>query len=388
MPTWYKKVLTLGDDADPQYRRLFANVASDILKARVLAGQAKFTTTQERREAVKAAEKTATFVTLIQAALAFAAPTGGTVRYYKEVPSEFLTDEIQEKLKLDIRDFPDTDDGAVMFGFSVFTDLYYDMLRRNKGDSYEATKEFITTFGFEPFAMLQRKSKTVIRTPYTAEGSAYMAENKEVYEFAPNTAYYHNPDNPLDEFDIASYWKAFTEGDRVSLTTDQVAAEIMNAKGRFIYEGNRRMLLNDANYFGVSDYVRRQILKEIEIHLIETLPGFRESLGLAGTIDNESQVRELRTWKQNAVLSGSDAGQGLAKYLEAFDKVLDWGQRNIRPNVTIGSGDMIAQREYLRRYVEDVLLKEHPDFYHLWVNILSRQIEEDIATTQNIELGF
>ena len=56
MPTWYKKVLTLGDDADPQYRRLFANVASDILKARVLAGQAKFTTTQERREAVKAAE--------------------------------------------------------------------------------------------------------------------------------------------------------------------------------------------------------------------------------------------------------------------------------------------------------------------------------------------
>ena len=58
LPTWYKKVLTLGDDADPQYRRLFANVASDILKARVLAGQAKFTTTQERREAVKAGENT------------------------------------------------------------------------------------------------------------------------------------------------------------------------------------------------------------------------------------------------------------------------------------------------------------------------------------------
>ena len=111
---------------------MFANVASDILKARVLAGQAKFTTTQERREAVKSAEKTATFVTLIQAALAFAAPTGGTVRYYKQVPEEFLTDEVQEKLKLDIRDFPATDDGAVMFGFSIFTDLYYDMLRRNK----------------------------------------------------------------------------------------------------------------------------------------------------------------------------------------------------------------------------------------------------------------
>lgn len=388
LPTWYKKVLTLGDDADPQYRRLFANVASDILKARVLSGQAKFTTTQERREAVKSAEKTATFITLIQATLAFAAPTGGTLRYYKEVPEEFLTDEIQDKLKLDIRKFPATDDGAVMFGFSVFTDLYYDMLRSNQGDSYEATKEFITTFGFEPFALLQRKSKTVVRTPYTAEGSAYMAENKDVYEFAPNTAYYHNPDNPLDEFDIASYWRAFTEGDRVSLTTDQVAAEIMNAKGRFIYEGNRRMLLNDANYFGVSDYVRRQILKEIEIYLIESLPGFRESLGLAGTVNNETQIRELRTWQYNSTLSNSDAGQGLAKYLEAFDKVLDWGQRNIRPSVTIGSSDMIAQREYLRRYAEDVLLKEHPDFYHLWVNILSRQIEEDIATTQNIELGF
>ena len=388
LPTWYKKVLTLGDDADPQYRRLFANVASDILKARVLSGQAKFTTTQERREAVKSAEKTATFVTLIQAALAFAAPTGGTVRYYKQVPEEFLTDEIQEKLKLDIRDFPATDDGAVMFGFSVFTDLYYDMLRKSQGDSYEATKEFISTFGFEPFAMLQRKSKTVVRTPYTAEGSAYMAENKDVYEFAPNTAYYHNPDNPLDEFDIASYWKAFSEGDRVSLTTDQVAAEIMNAKGRFIYEGNRRMLLNDANYFGVSDYVRRQILKEIEIYLIETLPGFRESLGLAGTIDTESQVRELQTWKLNPTLASSDAGQGLFKYLDAYEKVLDWGKRNIRPNVTIGSGDMFAQREYLRRYVQDVLLREHPDFYHLWVNILSRQLDEDIATTQNIELGF
>ena len=67
---------------------------------------------------------------------------------------------------------------------------------------------------------------------------------------------------------------------------------------------------------------------------------------------------------------------GLAKYLEAFDKVLDWGKRNIRPNVTIGSGDMFAQREYLRRYVQDVLLREHPDFYHLWVNILSRQLKK------------
>jgi len=78
----------------------------------------------------------------------------------------------------------------------------------------------------------------------------------------------------------------------------------------------------------------------------------------------------------------------LFKYLDAYEKVLDWGKRNIRPNVTIGSGDMFAQREYLRRYVEDVLLREHPDFYHLWVNILSRQLDEDIATTQNIELGF
>ena len=93
-----------------------------------------------------------------------------------------------------------------MFGFSVFTDVYYGMLRKYKGDSFEATKEFINTFGFEPFALLQRKSKTVKRTPYTAEGSAYMAENKEVYEYAPHTAYYHNPDNPLDEFDVASYW--------------------------------------------------------------------------------------------------------------------------------------------------------------------------------------
>ena len=386
LPTWYKKVLTLGDDGDPQYRRLFANVSSDILKARVLSGQAKFSTTEERRQAVKSAEKTATLITLIQAGLAFAAPTGGTVRYYKQVPEEFLTDEIQKELSLDIRDFPSGEDGAAMFGFSVFTDVYYGMLRKYKGDSFEATKEFINTFGFEPFALLQRKSKTVKRTPYTAEGSAYMAENKEVYEYAPHTAYYHNPDNPLDEFDVASYWKAFTEGDRVSLTTDQVAAEIMNAKGRFIYEAKRRDLLNDSNYFGVSSTVRRQILKEIEIYLIETLPGFRESLGLPGTINYETQLRELRTWENNSVLSSSDSGQGLAKYLEAYDKVIDWGKRNIRSNITIQSDDLFAQREYLRRYAEDVLLKEHPDFYHLWVNILSRELREDPA--EDRQAGF
>ena len=127
-------------------------------------------------------------------------------------------------------------------------------------------------------------------------------------------------------------------------------------------------------------------LKEIEIYLIETLPGFRESLGLPGTINYETHLRELRTWENNSVLASSDSGQGLAKYLERYDKVIDWGKRNIRSNITIQSDDLFAQREYLRRYAEDVLLKEHPDFYHLWVNILSRELREDPA--EDRQAGF
>ena len=386
IPSWLKKVLSIGNISSPEIKRTYANTYKDVLRMLVTTGLFDDSTKAKQQDAMRKAEEIATKMTWIRAAVQFAAPTGAVVRYEIETTPGGA-------LYLDPAEFSESDPDGYYFGMSVFADAYYRILSKYKGDQLAATTEFVNQFGIDPTALLTSKSKEVQKRSYTEVGGRFTRQNQEVLDRYPNIGYYIFPDNPLDEFDFNSWADSFAERDRIELSEDEYVSAIRNAQGRLAYEYQRRLLFDTPAYANVPSQNKFEMLTAIRQALIQEYPGYGVTSTVPTSMDVAAKIREFEDMiaqdgntkvklpdGRSIELSKLPAVEGALIYMQERNRLLSEARLVLGSNVSLQREQLSGARARLRQLSQE-LFAQYPDFYYVYLDLFKYEVEEEFTDT-------
>lgn len=381
VPSWIRKFIGLSSKAPESWTRQYTNTQKDLMRAKLIAGHITMNSEAQVQQALQETKRQAWVLTFIRGGVQGSFLTGGSFRWEKEVmPGGSLYMNPEELVKSGV------DPNGRYFAFNVLASAYYRILRENGGDSLTATTQFTKMFGYDPTALLISKSKEVRRTPYTEPGLA--AANDQFFQELPDVAYYFQPDSPLDEFSYVAWIQSFTtealgEGQgiaRYDLELNEWAALYNQASGRLAMEQMRRSLSTpgSADYVPVAK-VRNEMLFRYNETLKEYFPGFDIQPRTPGPTDLDEQLRQLRVGAARADLKDNAVAKALNIYFESYDnyvEVLQRDKRQLQVNPKGGKGYYV--REQFRQHAEE-LYTAYPEFYYVWNDILSKQLNETLS---------
>tara|TARA_R100001510_G_scaffold1261_1_gene1003 strand:- start:4839 stop:10931 length:6093 start_codon:yes stop_codon:yes gene_type:complete len=378
IPSWIRKFAGLSKKAPESWQRQYLNTQKDLMKAKLLAGHLDLSSDEKLKMAIQNVKQEAFVMTIIRGGVQGTFLTGGSYRWEKEVmPGGELYMNPEELVKSGL------DPDGRYFAMNVLATAYYQILREYGGDQVEADQRFAQLFGYNPTALLISKSKEVRRTPYTEPGLAQA--NEQFFQDLPDAAYYFQPDSPLDEFSYVAWIQSFTVdalGDgiaRYDLQLNEWAALYNMAAGRLAMEKKRRELTDPMsdNYIA-SKKVRNEMLYRFNEALREVFPGYDIQPRTPGPTDMDNVLRQLREGANRDDMKDNDVAKALKIYFESYDnfeKILKIQAGS--PRVSPKRLTAFYVREEFRKHAEDLYTK-YPEFYYVWQDILSKQIEEDL----------
>jgi len=381
IPSWLKKLLSMGKASSPEMKRTYANTYKDVLRVLITTGVYDDSTKAKQQDAMEQAKTIANRLTWIRAAVQFAAPTGAVVRYEVETTPGGA-------LYLDPAEFKENDPDGYYFGMSIFADAYYRILAKYKGDQLAATTEFINQFGVEPSALLTSKSKEIQKRSYTEEGGRFSKQNDKLLSRYPNISYYIFPDNPLDEFNFNAWSDAFANRDRIDLSEDEYVSAIRNAQGRLAYEYQRRMLFDTPMYANVPSQQKFEMLTALRNQLRQEYPGYGVNSSVPTSIDVEAKIREFEDMiaqdgatkvklpnGESVAVQDLPAVQGAIIYMDERNRILSEARLVLGSNVSLQREQLDGARAALRQLSQE-LFAQYPDFYYIYLDLFKYEVEE------------
>ena len=348
-PAWFRKFSIAflnnptGDD-----QRLFDNTVIDVLRVMDQTGQVNLSTREGYQAALKKAQAAAQNVYRFRAASQFAGPTGAGVRFQTE----------------DVR-------GRV-WAFTTLATEYRRILEDNQFNEFETLQEFVRMYGINPSGLLTPKTNSLRRRSTTERGDEFEALNPELFSEFPNSAYYARPDNVDEDFYYPAYLRQIREGTRQALKPEQWIQEQNNFLGRLAYERAKRTVGDR------TDFEARRWLNAYRLELMERYEGYNSPiLGVAQKPNRDALIREFEQWQFNPAISQTDAGQGIAQYMRARELAQrEMVAQGFQPSSLATSQAGQVYRDWLRTQAQNILLA-NPSFGPVWVEVFSREIEED-----------
>ena len=280
-------------------------------------------------------------------------------------------------------------DGQWWFVQSL-TDEYRRMLEVNDYDYTTTQSEFIDRFGINPIPLIQTKNKPSVRTPYTESAVQFWSkrENRALYETHPRTAYYIRPDTVDDDWvwsgDFNALRDYYTEKEwdlLVRQTLLERELQIVKEDLQIIAKEQKK-----SNKWINGNYA----LKRRELEEAYGIKGF-SSLGIGEIKSDPSlDIMELKTWKDNDVLSSSPEFIPLQLYLKKREEAInvltnggefEGGRFNKANPPTI---DPLRSEQERSAYVRDrlaeygrELIEEYPDtfFNQIFYGILFYEVD-------------
>ena len=386
IPSWLKKVLSMGKASSPQVKRTYANTYKDVLRMLITTGLYDDSSQEQQQAAMEEAKKIASRLTWIRSAVQFAAPTGAVVRYEIETTPGGA-------LYLDPAKFKEEDPDGHYFGMSLYADAYYRILAKYGGDQLAATVEFVNQFGVDPTALLTSKSKEVRKRSYTEEGGRFTNANKDLLKRYPNIGYYMFPDNPLDEFDFNSWTESFAERDRIDLSEEEYVSAVRNGQGRLAYEYQRRLLFDTPMYANIPSSQKFEMLTAVRNALRQEYPGYGTGSTVPTALNVEAKIAELESMLANdyntkvklpdgksVPLNELPAISGVIKYLEQRNRLLSEARLVLGSNVSLQKEQLFNARAQLRQLAQE-LFSTNPDFYYIYLDLFKYEVEEKYNET-------
>tara|TARA_R100000234_G_scaffold62522_1_gene37924 strand:+ start:2026 stop:7125 length:5100 start_codon:yes stop_codon:yes gene_type:complete len=359
VPSWLKKFIQ-AYELDPEgYERLQTNTTIDVYNALYYAGRVSDENYAEWKEGMDLAKDYAKVLTQIRGIAQFLGPTGFTPRW--QVLSE-------------------TPEGRQFIFVAALAQDYREKLEELNGDQFATVQYFQETYGIDPTALLTGKSSQVFKRPVTVEGSKFYQDNIEVFEEYTSTAYFAKPDDPNGEFSYDAYLLSLQDKSRVPLNEDQWRLVRNNILGSLAWE--QFMLSIEPGYskpfFLRSDEAAKQTKTLKKMTLKQQYFGWGDSSvpGLARGADLDRIIDEFYRWENNQVLSNSEAGQGLALYLNARENAKAESVRlGYSENGFKNARALTNVREYLTDYA-DYVIRQYPDFQYIWNSYFKRELLE------------
>lgn len=352
LPAWLQKLRTSGYISEVPFMepndtqlRLLNNTAFDLLAWEVSSGKRpRPSTHDELQEAIEDNMEKARWLFLIRAGAQFGAPTAPS-------PAMVAADA----------------DGNVMLAQKMRDDYY----ALSEEDPQTAFQRFMDKYGESAFLVIQGKSQSLAyAAPVTTDGVKFEREHPDLAKRYKNTFGLFAPQT--GDFDFEAYSRQFRTGQRQALTPEQ-AAQLANARlAQHIYEEQKAKV-------GPRPSKEQQAwLRQVKDALIDEFPGFGDVAGVAGRVEPDEAIRELRRALNEPVLADTDAGQGLALYLKARDMAVEQGET---PTSFQTAGKYEATRAWLRR-VADAVIADHPGFARMWDELFSRELADPAADTE------
>ena len=244
----------------------------------------------------------------------------------------------------------------------------YRELQTEDYDSADST--FLEMYGEDVLAAVQPKTAGVeYSLPMTAEAVAWVTANPEVDELAPHTYGFFAPQG--GEFDYSLYQKQFAKGQRKQLTLQEWTRLMNTTKAKMRLEDAMAQVGEDADTVEGRDYIR-----EVRDYLAEEYDGFGDKAGIPGRPDTDVLIRELYDAVKVKAIKETDAGKGLAMYLQGRDEVLADAQSQGYAGFA-EADDMEDGRIYLNE-LAGYIIEKHPGFKPIFDVVLSRETEVEV----------
>jgi hypothetical protein len=244
----------------------------------------------------------------------------------------------------------------------------------------KAMKKLIDTLGVDNVLVSQAASQpTAYAAPTTKASQDWVDANPSVATNYPLVYGLFAPAHPGDKFDIKAYEQQFTKGQRQSLKPEQMLAQAENRLGFYAYDRAKNAVLNQNG--GIApDKGQQQWLSDYRATLKQAFPGF--DTFLASPYDTTKRrndaINQLQSAASDPIIAKTDAGQGLAQYLQyraaaLQQAVAGTGKANATP---FQSKAGQAIRFWLRSQAAQIIL-DHPDFKPMWDDLFSREMVDN-----------
>lgn len=340
LPAWAKRIETAIFDSD-QSSRLFANTRMSLVQGMVSSGDYD---PSEIQQAVRDSAKPAKLLYFLRGLAQFALPTGPNVQH-------------------DLKD----DDGR-WHGAQVLAQEFRDMA--DEAGSYDAaTARFVDRFGLDPLLISQSRTRTVAKRSFDPAGWEWERDHQDKRKVAPTTLGYFAPigDPERDEFEYQAYQDAIRGGSSIPLTAEQQAAAYNNQVGWSEY----RRFKGRLDRLDVSAEDRAIVLGELRAGLKVMYPGFDSiSQQLPSKPPTDVLIGELEGAVQDPVLGETEAGKGIARYLELRSQA-----EEMADGVGLGGKRDVILRRALHTLGKQIA-RDNPDFSPVWMEVLSREVDD------------
>jgi hypothetical protein len=359
LPAWFEKLMVAIGTGSSEYQRLHHNTVMDVFRILAAENPEKMNSSAAAWDLMEEASQKASFLSFVRAGAGFILPTGPSIEY-------------------DVRDT----DGKVWQTQALISE-YYRLLRAADFDQEIALTEFIQRFGFGQNYLDGLGVATLFTTPKTISvqersvtetGHGWRRTNGDLFEADafPNTAAYGMQDLEWDDFNYEAYKDSLATGARAALTPEQWLQRRNELLGNLAYDKAKEAVV------GRTDRKARLWLRDVRLNLASEYTGFDADIaGIPRRADTETLVRELERWAAEPRLGGSNAGQGLAVYLELRKMAENEAfRRGLMPDSWQSATSMRVWRDWLRE-ASEAIMAVYPEFGQLWFDVFRRELNRD-----------
>ena len=296
LPPYVKKFMQAANMGDSDALRIRANTTMEVAAMMVRQNEGSFNTQEQMKRTLEEASRRAGWLYAIRGIASATAPTSATF------------------------EFSHQDHKGMWWSTQTMAQEWNRIKEEMGGDPADAFDEFVGLYGIEPLTFLKGKTETVVPKSLTEPGYAWEKSNEAMFTEFPQTAYYVNPDSPLeDSFDYDAYIESLKEGTRVALKPEEWAMKSNQLAANITYERFRQSadayLVANGNNAATMFQVNKQLygLKEA---LRREHPGY--GMQLAGNVQKitlDQQLLEFDRWTPE--MFKTDAGKGVKLWLAA-----------------------------------------------------------------------
>jgi hypothetical protein len=346
-PPWMRRGIQAlaGGGYDPETNRLYANTVMSA--ANYLYSTGKYDTSTEDGQAtlLKDAKEAARTLYGVRAFVAFGAPSAPSFDWLVE-----------------------TDEGTIRFAF--LRDEYYRLI---EDEGYESADElFLDRFGKGVGLTMQAHTRTVTGgVEPTQEFGDWAEANGELRIDLPNSWGFFGPRGGNFDYDV--YVRQIAKGDREQLTPDEWLSLGMNHLGQMLRD-RLLVVLGPEDDWSEED---RDFKRDVEHRISREYPGYNDFSHTETRADFEDNILpELEEAVQDERVLETEAGQGLALYWTARQKILTYAQEELDLEAIDRADALAPDREWLFS-VGQAIAREYPDFATLWDRHLSYEVEPE-----------
>jgi hypothetical protein len=243
-------------------------------------------------------------------------------------------------------------------------------LRAMRDEDFQtADARFLEKYGPDVMAVLSTPMTTssIYNVPTTQEGVDWVMEHPGIEDDLPNTFGFFAPEGGNENFQL--YNANFRKGAAIRLDPRTWIKLLGDTKGNVEYAKVIDALGDEADTEAGRAYAR---MRREEIW--DEFPAWRDEGGTLNKSPGRNVVEELYAAVRNPATRDTDAGRGLAQYLEARDVAVAHAEEQGRAWPSTAQ-DLLPVRLYLHDRAQEII-GDHPGFKPIYDFILSRETEE------------